>query len=329
MSNRGAAKRLGAPGPHRSVEIPIAAAAALLIALSAGCGSTESASNGEEYRTVYVSAPLRGPSGEAGRAIVDGAKLALADAGGEAGGVEIRAIYLDDTSVTGKRARWDPVAAGANAREATEDASTIAYIGELESGATRTSLPITNQAGILHVSAGSTAVDLVEDRPGSAGLLYQQRGDRNFGRVIPDLEVQAAAARDWARDLGVGNVETTAGPGEIPDARYVTSSAQAPRQLPRAGHDFVAGYEDEHGRIPDPYAAYGYEAMAVVLDSIARASNPGDRAAVIDAFFATEDRDSVLGTYSIDELGNTTLDAVSGYVVKNGRLMFEAALEAP
>ena len=35
--------------------------------------------------------------------------------------------------------------------------------------------------------------------------------------------------------------------------------------------------------------------------------------AVIDAFFETTDRDSVLGTYSIDELGDTTLDRMTGY----------------
>ncbi len=44
----------------------------------------------------------------------------------------------------------------------------------------------------------------------------------------------------------------------------------------------------------------------MVLDSIERASNPLDRAAVLDAFFETSGRESVLGTYSIDEVGDTT-----------------------
>ena len=34
---------------------------------------------------------------------------------------------------------------------------------------------------------------------------------------------------------------------------------------------------------------------------------------MIDAFFATADRDSILGTYSIDEIGDTTLDRMTGY----------------
>jgi branched-chain amino acid transport system substrate-binding protein len=110
----------------------------------------------------------------------------------------------------------------------------------------------------------------------------------------------------------------------------LTAAAQNPAQLPPpAGPEFVRGYRDEYGRPPDPYAAYGYEAMAVVLDSIERAGAPVDRSAVIDAFFDTVDRRSVLGTYSIDEVGNTTLDRMAGYRVRAGRPVFDAALRAP
>jgi branched-chain amino acid transport system substrate-binding protein len=388
-----------------------------------GCdGGDDDATGGT--RTIYVSVPLHGESAPQGRAIVNGAKVALADAGGEAGGIDVEALYLDDTSGDGGKARWDPVIVADNARRAAQDASAIAYIGELESGATRTSLPITNEAMMLHVSPGSTAVDLVEEAPGSDDVpeLAQPTGERTFGRVIPDDPVQAAAGAAWARELGfrkvdvitdrsefglvmkeefietaselgldVGSasnhpkpsglldgarqgaavyvaaeedleVQVLAGPFAPPElmvtdsqfdaelgsgaclfeppcprafrtdtesAIYVTSAAQDPEQLPSLGQDFVREYEDEFGEAPDRYAAYGYEAMAVVLDSIERAAEPDDRSAVIDAFFATEDRASVLGTYSIDEVGNTTLDAIAGYRVENGRPVFDAPLRAP
>jgi hypothetical protein len=52
----------------------------------------------------------------------------------------------------------------------------------------------------------------------------------------------------------------------------------------------------------------------VVLDSIRRAGSTGDqRQPVIDAFFETTGRTSVLGTYSIDPFGDTTLDRMTGY----------------
>jgi branched-chain amino acid transport system substrate-binding protein len=58
--------------------------------------------------------------------------------------------------------------------------------------------------------------------------------------------------------------------------------------------------------------------MAVICDSIDRASDPTDRGDVADAFFETADRQSVIGTYSIDEVGETTLDRMTGYRIGAG-----------
>ncbi len=43
--------------------------------------------------------------------------------------------------------------------------------------------------------------------------------------------------------------------------------------------------------------------MALVLDAIDRADDPLDRASVVEAFLATGERDSPLGSYSIDDVG--------------------------
>ena len=43
---------------------------------------------------------------------------------------------------------------------------------------------------------------------------------------------------------------------------------------------------------------------------------PSTAASVIDAYFATSDRESVLGGYSIDEAGDTELDRVGAYIVR-------------
>ncbi|HEX6117332.1 MAG TPA: branched-chain amino acid ABC transporter substrate-binding protein [Solirubrobacterales bacterium] len=366
------------------MRVPATAAVALVVFAFAGCssGDYDDQAPDDATLTVYVGAPLRGESGEEGRAIVNGAKLALEDAGGEAGGVDVEPVYMDDTAGEGARARWDPVVVADNARRAAQDSTAIAYIGDLESGATRISLPITNQAQMLQVSAASTAVDLTRESSASDAVpqLTQPTGERTFGRVIPDDEKQAGAGAAWADELGFASatVETdrsdfgevvgdefteeaealgiaiesggeltylagesgsTSEPGadsmgtdalfDTAQAGYLTSSAQAPEQLPPAGRDFARAYEEAFGEPPDRYAAYGYEAMAIVLDSIERAEDPRDRTAVIDEFFATSDRDSVLGTYSIDEAGDTTLDAIAGYRVEDGEPRFDSALRAP
>ena len=82
-------------------------------------------------------------------------------------------------------------------------------------------------------------------------------------------------------------------------------------------------------RSPVASGAYGYEAMAVVLDSIRRAGARATPRRGLDAFFDTEDRDSVLGTYSIDEVGNTTLGRLAGYRLAGGRPRPQAALRVP
>ena len=83
---------------------------------------------------VYVSLPLTGPRGVDGRDAADGARLALEQAHGRAGSLEVRADFL-----TTPGQAWDAVAVGANARTAAQDHTTAAYIGELDSEPTRAS----------------------------------------------------------------------------------------------------------------------------------------------------------------------------------------------
>lgn len=53
-----------------------------------------------------------------------------------------------------------------------------------------------------------------------------------------------------------------------------------------------------------------------------------DRAAIRDAVFATKDFDGVLGKWSFDQNGDTTLTTMSGQQVKNGKFQFVTLLSA-
>lgn len=367
-----------------------------LAATAVGCGASQD--EGDAVLTVYVSAPLSGPGQADGQDVADGARMALADAGGEAGGPEVRAEYLD---IAGRNeSRFDPVTAAANARTAAEDSTTIAYVGELDSGASRTSTPILNEAGILQVAPGSGAGDLVRDDPAGDDVpaAVQPTGTRTFARLVPgDGEVGGAVAgwiagefglreallvsaggrygkevadglRNEAAAAGVditdsfsGRVavvraqpeltplgafaepsplafpfdlifpDAVLGSGDTPSrAVFVASAHLDPTHLPPAGRDFAAAFADEYGRDPNRFAAYGYEAMASVLAAIDRADDPLDRASVVDAYFDRTERDSVIGTYSITDTGETTLGALTGYELSpSGRLDPVAELTAP
>jgi branched-chain amino acid transport system substrate-binding protein len=81
------------------------------------------------------------------------------------------------------------------------------------------------------------------------------------------------------------------------------------------GKQFLTSYKAKYGGAsPDPYAIYGYEAMKLGLDTIAKAGS-ASKTAVLAALFATKSRSSVLGTYGFDANGDTTLKSYGLYKV--------------
>ncbi|HEX5990169.1 MAG TPA: hypothetical protein VFY75_08165 [Solirubrobacterales bacterium] len=124
--------------------IALLAAAGLL----AGCGE----GGAEEGATlsVYVSAPLRGAEAGEGRQICREARRE-AQRAGEPGGFELRVVCLD---AAGPEGRWTLARVGADARRATEDSTTVAYLG-VPGAARRQSSPIVEAAGIAELGGTS------------------------------------------------------------------------------------------------------------------------------------------------------------------------------
>jgi branched-chain amino acid transport system substrate-binding protein len=95
------------------------------------------------------------------------------------------------------------------------------------------------------------------------------------------------------------------------------------------GKDFLAAYKAKYGPTPpDPYAIYGYEAMKLGLDTIAKLGAQGNsKSAVLAALFGTTSRSSVLGSYGFDKNGDTTLKSYGEYKVgPDGNLVFYKTL---
>jgi branched-chain amino acid transport system substrate-binding protein len=187
----------------------IAAVLALSL-LVAACGDDGGGGTGgssgqaaAEQLTIYSSLPLQGAARAQSEAAVNGAKLALEQAGGKAGKFPIKYVSLDDS--TAQAAGWEPNATSTNARKAGQDKSTIGYIGEFNSGATAVSLPILNEAGIAQVSPGNTAVGITSDDPGASPGepdKYYPTGVRTYARVLPKDTYQGAALAALAKEKG-------------------------------------------------------------------------------------------------------------------------------
>lgn len=125
-------------GGTGSLPAALTALCALLIA-AAGCGEGDVVAE-DATVSAYVSAPLCAE-----------ARRELANSGDRATGVRLRTICVDDTGADGSRL----AAIGAAAREATEDSSSVAYIGAADPTAIRFSEPILEEADIARISADS------------------------------------------------------------------------------------------------------------------------------------------------------------------------------
>jgi branched-chain amino acid transport system substrate-binding protein len=110
---------------------------------------------------------------------------------------------------------------------------------------------------------------------------------------------------------------------------FITNPTLDPKLYPPAAQDFFKTFKQKFGKDPEPYAIYGYEAMKVALLAIQNAGDKGnDKQAVIDAFFKIKNRDSVLGKYSIDSGGDTTLSDYGADKVVGGKLVFDKVIKA-
>ena len=112
----------------------------------------------------------------AARATCNQAQRVLENAGGRAGSVRVQVKCVPSTEKAG---RFDLAQIGANARRATQDSTTVGYIGESDPHATRFSEPILEAAGIAQLPNDAmpkllTAIAAAPDGGGLREFVYQQ-----------------------------------------------------------------------------------------------------------------------------------------------------------
>jgi branched-chain amino acid transport system substrate-binding protein len=304
---------------------------------------------------VYVSLPLSGPIGAAGRDVLRGAELAL-----ERRPNALEAVVLDSFADDGV------ARATANARLAAEDGEALAYLGDYHSSQVSLTAPILGAAGLLQVVpvatrvglGGDTLVRLMPDDAAGAGAIagwMAARGvrdvlivhdhDHGYGIPVGALAVEAARNRAmrvrsrpvWDHDerpaADLGNADAVlyvgvAGSGAValwhelhaarPAMWLLGSDGLAVPWLAQALQPSAA----ERTRLFTTRRAsldlYGHEAIELILDAVD--AGGGARAGAVAAARRTRERDSILGRYSVDESGAATLPADGCLTVVAGRL---------
>jgi branched-chain amino acid transport system substrate-binding protein len=294
---------------------------------------------------VHVSLPLDGPQAAAARDLLRGAELALESA---AGGAEL-VVARGEPAENARRAAADPDALAYlgdfHSRDVAVTAPLLGEAGLLQVA------PVATWSGL----GGPTLVRLSPDDAAAAraiarwvaghgvrALLVVHDHDEGYG--IPVGRMCAAAARErgvrvaalpvWDReeDIEVGDAEAVvyvgvAGSGAIglwhalharnPELWLLGGDGVAVAWLAAALAPEVAARSRFFVAQRAPFALYGYEAMALILDS-ARTG----RAATVAAARGAGERASVLGRYSLDADGLTTTTAYGVLAVVGGELVW-------
>jgi branched-chain amino acid transport system substrate-binding protein len=148
---------------------------------------------------------------------------------------------------------------------------------------------------------------------------------KDFAAALPDAKLYGP---DGVAESGFSDPKEGGIPGDIESRIKVTVATLSPDEYPPEGQQFFSDFEKKYNiKNPDPYSIYGYEAMRLALDAIER-SKTGKKEDVLKAIFETKDRQSVLGTYSIDENGDTSLTDYGVYSIKDGQLTFDKTIKA-
>ena len=366
---------------------------------------------------IYSSLPLSGENAAQATEIANAINLAIekqTDGGTLCDGV-LKIVYesLDD-AVNGS---WDTMREQEIAYQVNADADAMAFIGPLDAGAARVSVPILNQGSVAMISPGADGVGLTRAYAPSDPLVYYPTGKRNFMRLVPPLDVQGRAAATWAKTLGATKafivddaeqygrgpsdafVETagqvgiqvvgrermddtasnikdiaskikstgadllffggesaqhaaslyeaimtagvtarfmgtqaivtpafveTAGDGSA----YATSAGISQDRLSAKGQQFLKDYAARFNSQPEMSALYGYEAASVVLAAAQKVCQK-DRVALLDAMYGVQDFDGVLGRWSFDANGDTSLMALKGVSVIEGRWADVLSIDLP
>jgi branched-chain amino acid transport system substrate-binding protein len=285
-------------------------AALALGAPLAGCGGVKVSSTIGNQLTIYSSLPLHGPSAVASQQIVDGEKLALAEAHGQIGQFKISYDSMDDSNPNNGEA--DPGVTAQDAKTAAQDTSTIAYIGDYSSDATAISLPVINAAGILQVSPASpyvgltSSLDAGQDEPGR----FYLTGKRTFGRLAPSDVVQAAAQVQLMRSRGVKRlyVLSNEDPFQAPLAEIVKNDAL------QAGIK-VLGSESVDTETATKFIGTAEKVASSEAQAVFFSGAPGSGA--VDLWRALYKTDHNLRLFGSSALLNTTFTSQIGAAAQN------------
>lgn len=166
----------------------------------AGCSGCKGSGNSVK---IVSSLPRTGSAQGQTDTIVNGIKMAIDDYNGEVAGMKI--AYQDMDDATAAQGQWDAGKEADNAREAVGDKNVMVFIGPYNSGASKVSQPILNEAGLVQISPAATWPGLTKKVPGDEASgepdIYRKSGKPTFCRVCPTDDMQGPKTAEFVKKV--------------------------------------------------------------------------------------------------------------------------------
>jgi branched-chain amino acid transport system substrate-binding protein len=163
--------------------------------LFAGCGKKEN------VLRIVSSLPRTGSAQGQTDTIVNGIRMAMEEYNNELFGNKL--VHKDMDDATAAQGQWDAGKEADNAREAAADKDVMVFIGPYNSGASKVSQPILNEAGLLQISPAATWPGLTKKVPGDEASgepdIYRKSGKITFCRVCPTDDMQGPKAAEFVK----------------------------------------------------------------------------------------------------------------------------------
>jgi len=164
-------------------------------------------------------------------------------------------------------------------------------------------------------------IAVVSSQNGADAIFYGASRDSAAIRIFTSA-LQANPSVKLFGPSALADPSFAAGMGAGAKNVFISAPGFLPADLSPLGQQFVSDFKKTHGRTPVPQAIFGYEAMAAVIDVLKEAgTSANNRGVVVQDFFAIKNRSSVLGTYSINANGDTSIAPFVFSRVRGGKLV--------
>lgn len=178
-------------------------------------------------------------------------------------------------------------------------------------------------AAIAHAvrTDASGKITVVSSESGADGAFYGAISPPRAAAFFSAL----ASANPSAKLFGSSSLDAPSFTGALSGSvrnLYISVPGFRSADLDPAGRKFVSDFTAAYGRAPVTQAIFGYEAMAAVLTVLQKAgSSANNRTTVVHDFISLKRNQSVLGAYSINSSGDTSIAPFVFNHFRNGKLV--------